>query len=57
MSFRNLLSFGKSKNHEAYADIQITGDLPELDLTTGTSSTGKTCSAAPELLEVNAGKH
>lgn len=53
-SFRNLLSLGKHQDHKVHVHIQLTDDLPELDLTTGTSGTGKTCSDAQGLLAVNA---
>ena len=53
-SFRNLVSFGKSQDQAVHVRIQLIGDLPELDLTTGTRGTGKTCSAAQVLFEVNA---
>ncbi len=53
-SFRNLLSFGKSQDQAVQVHIQLAGDLPQLDLTTGTSGTAKTCSAVQDLLEVNA---
>jgi hypothetical protein len=53
-SFRNLVSFGKSQDQAVHVRIQLIGDLPELDLTTGTRGSGKTCSAAQDLFEVNA---
>tara|TARA_B110000305_G_scaffold52539_1_gene57578 strand:- start:3186 stop:4037 length:852 start_codon:yes stop_codon:yes gene_type:complete len=53
-SFRRLLSFGKNQDQDVHVQIQLTGDLPHLDLTTGTRGTGKTCSASQSLLEINA---
>ena len=53
-SFRNLVSFGISRDQAVHVHIQLAGDLPELDLTTGSSGTGQTCSAAQDLLAVNA---
>jgi len=53
-SFRNLVSFGKNQDQDVHVQIQLTGDLPHLDLTTGTRGTGKTCRASQPLLAVNA---